>query len=355
MIQKFLIKSILPGLLPLFIFIIADEIWGTKVGLYVALGFGIIELIYTYITTKKIEKFILTDTILLVILGGISIILDNEIFFKLKPALIEAILAVILGFSAFSSKNIVLSMGQRYMKNMNISDAQSQMMQKSLKGLFFITIIHVLLIIYSAYFLSNEAWAFISGGLFYIIFVIYFALEFIKNKFKRKSSNEELLPEIDEKGKIISIHPRSKFHNNDDKKMLHPVIHVHVINSKGEIYLQKRPMNKIVQPGKWDTAVGGHISAGENIEQALIRETSEEIGLENLNYNFIKQYIWETEIERELVYLFVSKTDKNPIPNTNELDGGKFWSFQEIEENFTKNIFTPNFLNELQLIKTIIE
>ena len=85
--NKSFILRLLPGLLPLFIFIIADEIWGTKIGLIVALGFGILELFYTYIKTQKIEKFILSDTILLVALGAISILLNNEIFLKLKPFL----------------------------------------------------------------------------------------------------------------------------------------------------------------------------------------------------------------------------------------------------------------------------
>ena len=36
-----LIKRMLPGLLPILIFILADEIWGTTVGIYVAVAVGI--------------------------------------------------------------------------------------------------------------------------------------------------------------------------------------------------------------------------------------------------------------------------------------------------------------------------
>jgi isopentenyldiphosphate isomerase len=42
------------------------------------------------------------------------------------------------------------------------------------------------------------------------------------------------------------------------------VVHLHVFNSRGELYLQKRPEWKDIQPGKWDTAVGGHIDLGES-------------------------------------------------------------------------------------------
>lgn len=350
-----LIKSILPGLLPLFIFIIADELWGTIIGLYVALGFGIIELIYTYFRTKKIEKFILTDTLLLIALGAISIILENEIFFKLKPALIEIILVTILGFSAFTSKNIILKMGERYLKNVQFTENQSIVIQKSLKGIFFIILAHIILIVYSAYFMSKEAWAFISGGLFYILFIGYFMIEFIRNKRKSsKHSKEEVLPHIDEKGKVLGVYPRSKFHQAGDHKMLHPVVHVHVFNAKGELYLQKRPINKLIQPGKWDTAVGGHVSAGEDLQLALMRETQEEIGLENVNFQFIKNYVWETDVEKEFVFMFIAQTDKIPKPSKTELDEGKFWSINEIDKSIEDDLFTPNFINEFQIIKQII-
>ena len=55
---------------------------------------------------------------LLVALGGISIALNDEIFFKLKPALINLIFCAVLGFSAFSSKNLLMIYSQRYMGDM---------------------------------------------------------------------------------------------------------------------------------------------------------------------------------------------------------------------------------------------
>jgi len=288
-------------------------------------------------------------------LGGISIILDNDIFFKLKPAIIESILALIIGISAFGPKNLILNMSKRYFKNIEISMEQSHQMQKSLKGIFYITSFHIVLIIYSAFFLSNEMWAFISGGLFYIIFIGYFMIEIIKNKHKRKKTqDEELLPNIDQQGSVISVHPRSAFHRGGKDKMLHPVVHLHVFNSKGEIYLQKRPLNKLIQPGKWDTAVGGHISANEDLQLALKREIKEEIGLENIDIKFFKNYIWETEIEMELIYMFISNTNKNPIPSKTELDGGKFWTINDVEENIGKDIFTPNFEKEFKILRETI-
>jgi len=52
--------------------------------------------------------------------------------------------------------------------------------------LFFLVSVHVILIVYSAYFMSNEAWAFISGGLFSILFGVFFLFQIIYMKRKTK-------------------------------------------------------------------------------------------------------------------------------------------------------------------------
>ena len=72
-----------------------------------------------------------------------------------------------------------------------------------------------------------------------------------------KDNNEEMFPIVDEEGNITGAATRGECHNGS--KLLHPVVHLHVFNSRGELYLQKRPDWKDIQPGKWDTAVGGHI------------------------------------------------------------------------------------------------
>ena len=171
-----LLKQMLPGLLPLFVFVVADEVWGTVVGLYVAVGFGIAELAFTWVKERRLDGFILGDTALLVAMGAVSILLENDIFFKLKPALLELILCVILGVSAFSSKNIVMMMSRRYMKNMpaEIGDAQMELLRRPLRILFWLLAAHTALVVYAAYFMSREAWAFVSGGLFYILVGVYF-------------------------------------------------------------------------------------------------------------------------------------------------------------------------------------
>jgi isopentenyldiphosphate isomerase/intracellular septation protein A len=351
--QRKILLQLLPGFIPLFAFIIADELWGTRVGLIVAIASGIIELSYYWIKDRKFDTFILLDTLLIVVLGVVSIILENDVFFKIKPALIGILMCVVLGVSVFTPSNIILNMSKRYMKGIELNDQQHQLMTKNMKVLFWLCVLYTALVFYSVWFMSKEAWAFISGGLFYILFGGYFVFEFVKTRISgNKLKNEEYLPILNNEGKMIGKAPRSACHAN--KNYLHPVVHLHVINSKGEIYLQKRPMNKI-QPGKWDTAVGGHITFGEDIETGLKREAMEELGIKDFKVKLAANYVWESDIEREYVFCFITNYDGSVTINQAEVADGKFWLYSEIKNNLGKGIFTPNFEEEFKNIFPLLK
>ena len=348
-----LLKKLLPGFIPLFVFIVIDEIWGTRTGLLAALIIGVAEMLWIWIKEKRFDKFVLFDTGLLIALGSVSIVLDNDIFFKLKPGLVELILCAVLAVSAFSKLNIVGLMTQRYMKDMELNRQQMAQFRRTMKIMFFVFLVHTMLVFYAAFYMSDRAWAFISGGLFYILFAVVFGYEFVRQKLSRKQQiipkDEEWLPLVDEQGAVVGKAPRSVCHRGE--KLLHPVVHLHVLNNQKHIYLQKRPMNKLVQPGKWDTAVGGHISFGETLETALKREAWEEIGLQNFAAKLVKTYRWDSEIESELVYVFVSHDFKSIRLHSDEVEEGRFWTRKQIDENIGNQVFTPNFEFEYQLLK----
>ena len=156
----------------------------------------------------------------------------------------------------------------------------------------------------------------------------------------------EKFPLVDENGVVIGSATRGECH--DGSKLLHPVVHLHVFNSKGELYLQKRPAWKDIQPGKWDTAVGGHMDYGETPEQALRREVSEELGITDFEPEFVDKYVFDSKRERELVYVNRTTYDGPVRPSAEELDGGRFWTMQEIKEAMGKEILTPNFESEFR-------
>lgn len=167
---------------------------------------------------------------------------------------------------------------------------------------------------------------------------------------------EEIFPIVDENGNIIGSATRTECHSGS--KLLHPVVHLHILNQdRNALYLQKRAATKDIQPNKWDTAVGGHVDLGENIHIALMRETLEELGLTDFTPKYLISYVFESEIERELVNTFstVVNTDTiNFVIDKNEISDGRFWTFNEIDENIGKNIFTPNFEQEYSKILSLL-
>ena len=158
----------------------------------------------------------------------------------------------------------------------------------------------------------------------------------------------EMLPLVDEEGNIIGAATRGECH--DGSKKLHPVVHLHVFNSQGELYLQKRPEWKDIQPGKWDTAVGGHIDLGESVEIALKREVKEELSITEFEAERLTTYVFESDRDKELVFVHKVVYDGEISPSE-ELDGGRFWPLAEIRENLGKGIFTPNFESEFERLK----
>lgn len=160
----------------------------------------------------------------------------------------------------------------------------------------------------------------------------------------------EWFPVVEPSGFVVGRSTREYCHSG--AKPLHPVIHVHIIDRFGRIYLQKRSMRKDIQPGKWDTAVGGHISYGETILEAVYREASEEIGLFAFNPIYIKSYEFESEIEKELVNVFAAVGSFELQPDLDEVDEGKWWDINDVDANLGKGIFTPNFESEFQMIRS---
>lgn len=157
-----------------------------------------------------------------------------------------------------------------------------------------------------------------------------------------KKEKIEMFPLIDDEGNVVGRASRSFCHGGS--MLLHPVVHLHITDLQGRIYLQKRSMNKDVAPGRWDTAVGGHVEYGEALEEAVRREAHEELGLRfRTEPRFLFQYVWESERERELVTAFHVVYNGRIKPNDDEVDEGRFWTYEELRHELGRDVFTPQF------------
>lgn len=103
---------------------------------------------------------------------------------------------------------------------------------------------------------------------------------------------EEYIDIVDKQGHPIGTSAtKSEIHS---KGHLHNTAHLWLYTAKGNLLLQQRAASKLIYPLLWDVSVAGHINAGETIENGLIRETKEELGIDIKKEQLLKIGVFES-------------------------------------------------------------
>lgn len=158
---------------------------------------------------------------------------------------------------------------------------------------------------------------------------------------------EEFFDVYNADGSWRGLFLRSECHGNPE--LIHKSVHVVVFDSTcRKILLQKRSMSKDIQPGKWDTAVGGHVAAGESVEAAARRELSEELGITGEPEFFFNSTI-KNSVESEIVTVFKLFSDGPFDYSKEEIDEVRFFDLADFADpaNRLREDFTPNLQKEL--------
>ncbi len=162
-------------------------------------------------------------------------------------------------------------------------------------------------------------------------------------------SGSEIFEIIDDTtGEVIGTALRSQCHGNPS--LLHRSVHVIVFHSDGRILLQKRKWTKDIQPGKWDTAVGGHLDPGETFEVAARREMREELGISSGELEYLFQLKVRNRIESENVCVFKTVCNGPFYPQESEVETVAFFELTDLQkklENSDTAEFTPLLCEEL--------
>ncbi len=159
---------------------------------------------------------------------------------------------------------------------------------------------------------------------------------------------------LDDDRQVIGRATRQECHSGS--KLLHPVVHVHIFNSDKKLLLQKRRMDKDIQPGKWDTSVGGHIQSGEALQDAVAREALEEAGIpiEFPHLVLLDEYMYESNVEKELVHSYAYVYDGAISFQESEIDEMRFFTWEEINDLIAHDLTTPNFVQEFAMLRGAI-
>ena len=153
----------------------------------------------------------------------------------------------------------------------------------------------------------------------------------------------EIFDVVDDRDEVIGTASREAVHSRGLK---HRSVHLLVFNRSGEVLLQKRSKRKDTFPNTWDSTVSGHVDAGESYDQAVIRESQEEMGLEfdEAPARLFKIKACE-ETGQEFCWIYQSHHEGPFLPNEDEVSAVKWFSTKDLESEalHDASLFSPSF------------
>ena len=361
---KTLLRALLPGLAPVLVFVLAEAIYGEFVGLVIGIAVGIGEFLYSLVRNHKADPFVAADTVLLAAAGALSLLLKDEIFYKMKPAVVEAVMGIGLGSLLLLPPSVMKGYISSQIRGVQISDAALPGMKRSLTAMVAVLGLHIGLTVWSALALPTAAWGFISGGLLYVLFGFVVLVQFIAVRRTarlartagRAGPGEPMLPVLDAEGHVVEVLPASECHKGPGK--LHPAVHLVVADGAGRFYLRRRPAGPGPDAGLWEQALVFHAVASEGPEAALAREFGRQLGValppptaeQGAPQQFLR-YRREDGTESELVLAYILRFEGPFPPDARPGGEGRFWGRAEMWESRGRGILSPQLEFELGLME----
>lgn len=119
--------------------------------------------------------------------------------------------------------------------------------------------------------------------------------------------------------------------------VLHRAFSVFLFNSKNELLLQQRALDKYHSAGLWTNTCCSHPRPGEDAQNAAQRRLREEMGM-SCDLTFVSKFIYKTHFdnglfEHELDYMYIGQSDILPILNPHEANDFKYLGFEQIEND----------------------
>jgi isopentenyl-diphosphate delta-isomerase len=151
---------------------------------------------------------------------------------------------------------------------------------------------------------------------------------------------------VDENDKSVGTAEKMDVHKNPK---LHRAFSIFIVNSKGELLIQQRALNKYHCPGMWANTCCSHPRPGESLERAAHRRLQEEMGFDTKMvkaFSFIYKAEFDNGLtEEEFDHVFIGKWDGIPKINLSEVADYKWVSEEALKEDIKKNpeIYTKWF------------
>jgi intracellular septation protein A len=170
-------------LLPLIVFIVVDGfVADVRISILCAVIFAVLQLSFTYVKTRRFEWFVLIDVALIGLMGGVSIVFENDLFFKMKPAILEGVAVLLLMALVMAPDRFLERYFSRMLPAMAFNPRVLKMMKSMLVILSVSTLVHVGAVVYTALVSSREVWASVSGPGFYLTVLPVIVWQLVQKK-----------------------------------------------------------------------------------------------------------------------------------------------------------------------------
>ncbi|HKM57221.1 MAG TPA: 16S rRNA (adenine(1518)-N(6)/adenine(1519)-N(6))-dimethyltransferase RsmA [Chthoniobacterales bacterium] len=141
------------------------------------------------------------------------------------------------------------------------------------------------------------------------------------------SDPNQLLTVVDENDEPVVPRNRATIHRDN---LLHRAVHILLLNSRGELLLQKRSYRKDRFPGCWDSSASGHVDAGESYAVSAARELEEEIGA-TADLVELARVPASSDTGHEFIQIYGGSHDGPFHWNSHEIETGGFFALEMID------------------------
>jgi intracellular septation protein len=174
---------LLGGVLPVVIFTVVEEVYGTWWGLIAGMVFGVGEILWEKISQKRVDPITWIGNGLILVLGGVSLFTKEGVWFKLQPAILETAMALLLIGSVLIGKPFLVLMANKQKLFDRVPEPVKPFLKDAFKGFTFrlgiFFLLHAALATWAALHWSTRAWAILKGVGFTLTLVAYMFAEMV--------------------------------------------------------------------------------------------------------------------------------------------------------------------------------
>jgi isopentenyl-diphosphate delta-isomerase len=143
---------------------------------------------------------------------------------------------------------------------------------------------------------------------------------------------------VDEQDNVVGAMDKLDAHRQG---VLHRAFSIVIFNSKGELLLQKRSVNKYHSGGLWTNSCCSHPKPDELISHAASSRLNYEMGID-LQPAFAYKFLYKSQlnnnlIEHELDHVFTGVFDGTPVINSDEVEDWKFVNIDNLRADILQN------------------